>query len=120
MWRWYFFIVGIKLGLGWIGFYKVIIKIIDVIYRIKKIFESLCIIVYVDYLRLYEGVVLLLSWVLEVIFFEELMLDNGIVLVEIEFSEDEEVLLYFNVEFSLVIKRFRVGRIIKFRDIYLF
>lgn len=48
------------------------------------------------------------------------MLDNGIVLVEIEFSEDEEVLLYFNVEFSLVIKRFRVGRIIKFRDIYLF
>lgn len=118
VWRWYPPTAGIKLGLGWIGPYKVITKITDVTYRIKKTTESSCITVHVDHLRLYEGVVPPLGWVQEVIPLEESMSDNGIAPVETESSEDEEVLSHFNVEPSPVIKRSRAGRTIKPRDIY--
>jgi len=46
---------NIKLGLGWIGPYKIVKKITDVTYRIQKSPEARSLVVHVDHLKPYYG-----------------------------------------------------------------
>lgn len=64
VWRWYPPTAGIKLGLGWIGPYKILEKITDVTYKIQESPDSRQINVHVDHLKPYLGAVPLV-WVLD-------------------------------------------------------
>ncbi|VDI07464.1 Hypothetical predicted protein [Mytilus galloprovincialis] len=57
VWRWYPPTAHIKLGLGWIGPYKVLHKFSEVTYKIKENPNSREIIVHVDHLKPYLGTV---------------------------------------------------------------
>ena len=118
VWRWYPPTAGIKLGLGWTGPYKVIDKITEVTYRIKKTPESSCIVVHVDHLKPYEGVSPPVSWIQEVSSLEDTNSELENIHVDDESMSDDESVLSPLRNNSPVIKRSRVGRAIKPRDIY--
>ncbi|XP_061170329.1 uncharacterized protein LOC133179639 [Saccostrea echinata] len=61
-WRWYPPSAGVKLGLGWIGPYKVIKKITDVTYQVQKDPKSPLIVVHIDQLKPYEGILPPKNW----------------------------------------------------------
>ena len=120
VWRWYPPTAGAKLALGWIGPYKVIKKITEVTYRIQKTPDSSCIVVHVDHLKPYEGITPPHNWVpvvtpLEESISEEITPDP----VHDELlSEEESFLAQFNVDPNPEVKRSRIGRPIRPRDIY--
>ena len=62
VWRWYPPSAGVKLGLGWIGPYKVVKKITDVTYQVQKDPKSPVIVVHIDQLKPYEGILPPRNW----------------------------------------------------------
>ena len=77
VWRWYPPTAGFKLGFGWVGSYKVIDKITDVTYETQKFSGSDYIVVHVDHLKPYEGILPPLNLAPQVSFTEESVLDHG-------------------------------------------
>lgn len=62
VWRWYPPEANKKLGLGWIGPYKVIRKISDLLYKIQKDRKTKSIVVHVDHLKQYIGEKIPSNW----------------------------------------------------------
>ena len=62
VWRWYPPSAGVKLGLGWIRPYKVVKKITDVTYQVQKDPKSPVIVVHIDQLKPYEGILPPRKW----------------------------------------------------------
>ena len=119
VWRWYPPTAGVKLGLGWVGPYKVIDKVTDVTYKIQKSPNNDYIVVHVDQLKPYEGILPPLNWVPQTSFTEESVFDH--VPMERELDSEEDFTPITSTPFpdpNPVIKRSRVGRRIKPRDIY--
>lgn len=55
VWRWYPPTANLKLGLGWMGPYKILEKLTEVTYKIQETPDSRVIIVHVDHLKPYLG-----------------------------------------------------------------
>ena len=109
-WRWYPPTAGIKLGLGWIGPYKVIDKLTEVTYRIQKTPDSTCIVVHVDHLKPYESDTPPDNWIQEVTSLEESNSDFEITPVENELISEDGLISSPLQNPSPVIRRSRVGR----------
>ena len=62
VWRWYPPTANVKLGLGWTGPYKILQRISDVTYQIQRLPDSNPIVVHVDHLKPYTGVLPPSSW----------------------------------------------------------
>ena len=62
VWRWYPPSAGVKLGLRWIGPYKVVKKITDVTYQVQKDPKSPVIVVHIDQLKPCEGILPPRKW----------------------------------------------------------
>ena len=119
VWRWYPPTAGVKLGLGWVGPYKVIDKVTDVTYKIQKSPNNDYIVVHVDQLKPYEGILPPLNWVPQTSFTEESVFDHVPMERELDSEEDFTPITSTPIpDPSPVIKRSRVGRRIKPRDIY--
>jgi hypothetical protein len=124
VWRWYPPTAGLKLGLGWTGPFKVLRKFTDVTYEIQKTPKSKPLVVHVDHLKPYEGVLPPKNWVPDIIFPDEQILEVSIppllpleesLMNEDELMEDPPETDRYPVP---EVKQTRSGRHVRPRDIY--